>query len=495
MNHEIYSVQSGDLKLASSGTISIVLGSCVSVIIYDPVQRIGGANHFLLPTRASAGHGNHLTSLYFGDESIVSLLREFKNRGSDPSKLIIKIAGGSKNLGAENVKVAEMVLAKFGLRVQGRSVGGVQGRKIEMDAASGDIKMQFLNQSLEDKKKVLIVDDSKPIRMLLRNIFSNDNRFEVAGEAVNPVEAEKLRIQLKPDLITLDLQMPVQDGVSYLKQLHKPLPVPVIVVTDFSLAQGGPVMEALEAGAFHYFQKPSPAEMNDMGEKLRETAIIAIQASKSKMFVHTNKNNEHKYQHLKSPKLIAIGSSTGGTEVVKELFEKIPSNSPPILVVQHMPEAFTKAFADRLNQLSHLQVKEAQQGDELKRGHAYIAPGGKQMSVIENGDKMFIRITDDPPVNRFKPSVDFLFNSILKTKEVSKTLAFILTGMGADGSQSLLELKRAGAFTVGQSEETCLVYGMPRAAFEKGACEVMLSPYEMAQMLNKVLSNTEAKSA
>ncbi len=516
MSTEIYNIQSGEMKVAESGMMTLVLGSCVSVIIYDQVLKFGGANHYLLPARSEAGQNNDLTSLHFGDEAIILLLKEFKSRGSQPQDLIIKVVGGAGDIGEANFTIAKKTLEKIKLHIVSQSIGGKLGRKVQFYPATGEIKVKFLEaqegeeplkisiskirkteavnvslpkESVVAKKiRVLIVDDSKPIRMLLNKIFTTDPRFEVVGEANHPLEAEEMRKKIQPDIMTLDIQMPHQDGVSYLGSMQKPLAFPVIIITDFGMAQGGPVVEAMELGAFHYFQKPSLQDIGELSEKLRETAVLAVESYKKKRGPAKTKSTSVVPSELKRPSLILIGSSTGGTEIVKEILIHLPVDTPPVLVVQHMPEYFTKAFAERLNELSQINVKEAAHSDVIEPGNAYIAPGGKQMSAIMRGAALTIKISDDPPLNRFKPSVDFLYNSVLLLDHAPKALAIVLTGMGNDGAKGMLELKNRGAYTIGQSEESCMVYGMPRAANELGATRLMASTEEIVELLERSLA-------
>ncbi len=504
---QIWNIQSGEMKVTDSGLISIVLGSCVSVIVYDPVLKIGGANHFLLPARSRSSEANELTPLHYGEESILMLLKEFKSRGSQPQNLIVKIVGGANDLGRSNLEVAEQVISRFGLKILNRSVGGELGRKVLFDPSTGELKCKLLSQQevseevrqnpkfelspvLDRKVRVLIVDDSKPIRMILRKIFECDSKFEVVGEANHPLEAEEVRRTCEPDLMTLDIQMPHQDGVSYLRSISSPLPFAVIVITDFGAAQGGPVVAAMEQGAFHYFQKPSLNEVTELGEKIRETSLHAVEAFRKKQISpKTKKPKASAINKLKRPSLIVIGSSTGGTEVVKEILVSLAEDSPPVLVVQHMPQYFTKAFADRMNELARIEIKEAAHGDKIQRGHAYIAAGGAQMACVRRHDEIYIKVTDDLPVNRFRPSVDYLFQSVVELDQSSRVLAILLTGMGNDGAKGMLELKNRGAYTIGQSEESCLVYGMPRVANEIGATRLMASTEEIVDLLSRSLSD------
>lgn len=343
-------------------------------------------------------------------------------------------------------------------------------------------------EELPKEVKVLIVDDSKAMRLVLRKMLETEKMIKVIGEAEKPSEALKfLEGPLKPDVITLDIQMPEMSGVELFKVIHARYAIPSVMVSSIGLNQGHEVMDALEAGAFDYFQKPEMSEVAQRGRALQEMLLQAA-ASQRQQKKHRDRRDVSgltKVARLAgSGELIAIGASTGGTEAIRRLFERLPSEIPPIVVVQHIPPYFSAAFADRLNRLFSFEVREARDGDEVKRGVVLIAPGGLHMTVERKDGRLYARVQDGATVNRFKPSVDVLFHSVAKVIG-EKATGIILTGMGEDGAKGLLEMKRMGARTIGQDEGSCIVYGMPRAAAEFGAVTEVAPLDEIASLLSQ----------
>ncbi|MBF0300335.1 MAG: chemotaxis-specific protein-glutamate methyltransferase CheB [Oligoflexia bacterium] len=330
-------------------------------------------------------------------------------------------------------------------------------------------------------------------KMIESNSKSNSQfafELKVIAEASNPIEAMEIQKRIKPDVITLDLNMPKMDGLTYLRQYMVTNPVPTIIITDYNHNDTRPMFEALEVGAFDYIKKPSFADMeklldeksssekplNDLSEKI----ISAFCNSKKlknrlSMMLRNNSNcntsngsnltilsDQHLIIHLWS-----IGASTGGTEAIQNILISLPAKIPPILIVIHMPPVFTNAFAERLNELCKFKVKEASNDDIIEESTVYIAPGDRQMKVLEEGRKIKIKINQDPVLNRFRPSVDYLFNSLQSIKH-RKIVATLLTGMGDDGARGLLNLKKLGVTTIAQDETTCIVFGMPKVAIQMG---------------------------
>ena len=511
MNKKTIFIKSGELAVAIHGEcLSTVLGSCVSVCIIDVEKKIAGMNHYLLPAPASSNQSLPAQSdlLQYGIYSIPALLKEFKKLGSLPVDLEAKIIGGALAVGTENIALARKILKQYGIRISAEEVGGSKGRKVELDSSSGSIrfiklgvisKVENLNivekTNKPSKIKVLIIDDSPPMRKVIRKMIEIDAEIEVVGEAADPFEAELMRKKFKPDVLTLDLNMPKQDGVSYLRQYMPTSPLPAIIVTDYNIKDTHQVMDALESGAFDYIQKPALNQMNEVGEvllqKIKDAALVDVHRllqPKQKLVL-----TQRQKPSLNTPfsSMIAIGSSTGGTEAIKVLLMGLPSEIPPIVIVQHMPPGFTKSFADRLNDLCSFHVKEAQEGDRIQSNCVYIAPGGKQMAVLGNRTDLRISINDDPPENRFKPSVDYLFRSFDGISGKDK-IAVILTGMGRDGSAQLLELRNKGVHTIAQDESTSVVFGMPKAAIEIGAVSEIKRIDQIAEAIMSSLRKNAA---
>lgn len=337
------------------------------------------------------------------------------------------------------------------------------------------------------KARVLIVDDSKTMRQLLRKMIETSSNMEVAGEAEKPSQALALINELKPDVMTLDINMPEMTGVELLRHLLPKTFVPAVMISSIGINEGHEVLTALELGAVDYIHKPAAHEMAAMvpiiQEKIFSAAHVRQTGEKIKKAAASG-IAKRLGQRFESSKLIAVGASTGGTEAIKSVFTQFPENVPPIVVVQHIPPYFSTAFANRLNDLCRFEVREAKDGDELRPGLALIAPGGLHMEVIRKGSGLFARVFDADPVNRFKPSVDVLFRSVAKELG-AKATGLLMTGMGSDGAKGLLEMKKAGAHTIAQDKESCVVYGMPRAAIEMGAAVEIKSLGDIPEALMK----------
>jgi two-component system chemotaxis response regulator CheB len=289
--------------------------------------------------------------------------------------------------------------------------------------------------------------------------------------------------------MTLDINMPFMDGVTFLEFLMKEHPLPVVMVTDYRLDQSGPVLKSLELGAFDYVNK---GELQSLLADPSEFIAMMIEANRSKKNIANRSLRKNHFDmttkttpfdipsYLLHQYVIVVGASTGGTEAIKEVFTRLPANIPPIVCVQHIPPVFSKAFADRLAELCPFKVKEAENHDLLIPGRALIAPGGLQMKIEKSGDGYKVVLRDDPPVNRFKPSVDYLFDSAQILDK--KIIGVLMTGMGEDGARGLLNLKNLKkAKTIVQDEESSVVFGMPKAAIERGAaCQI--SPLEYIAM-------------
>jgi two-component system chemotaxis response regulator CheB len=349
-------------------------------------------------------------------------------------------------------------------------------------------KGEAAHQVKRGRTRVLIVDDSKTIRTLLTKVLSSDSEIEVVGAAEKPSEALQMMKALKPDVITLDIHMPEMDGVTFLKSYLPAHPIPTVMISSISIEEGPAVLSALEIGAVDYVQKPNASELAVVGpmiiEKVKIAATVKI-AAQSK--VTGSKVNSRSYGAIDRECLVAIGSSTGGTEALRSVLTRLPADIPPIVIVQHIPAVFSKAFADRMNQLCPFEVKEAAHGDEVKPGRVIIAAGGTQMSVKRKADgKIVIVVEDGAPVNRHKPSVDVLFDSVAE-QIGAHSVGVILTGMGADGSKGMLRMKKKGSRTIAQDEESCVVFGMPREAIKLGAADEVVSLREIPDRLVHLL--------
>ena len=328
--------------------------------------------------------------------------------------------------------------------------------------------------------KVLIIDDSAMIRKVFTQELSKDPAIEVVGTAPDPIIGRDRIVELRPDVITLDIEMPRMDGLTFLEKLMTHYPMPVVVVSSLAKKGGDVALKAIELGAVEVISKPGSAySMGDMSEQLIEKVKAAARVKHFKSPAkstfnsrETSSANVASMNVKTTNKIIAIGASTGGTEALREVISRFPANSPPIVIVQHMPANFTKAFADRMNSICEVEVKEAADGDYLATGKVLIAPGNKHMEIRRSGINYYVTLQDGPMVFHQRPAVELLFNSVAKYAG-KNAVGAILTGMGKDGAQGLLNMRNAGANTIAQDERTCIVFGMPKEAIDIGAAQVV----------------------
>lgn len=341
---------------------------------------------------------------------------------------------------------------------------------------------------MEKVIRVLVVDDSAVVRQALTKILESDPGIKVMGTAHDPfIAVNKMRNEI-PDVITLDVEMPRMDGLTFLKKIMSQHPLPVVIISSLTTMGTQTAFKALEYGAVDIITKPQLHELQFFEDSKIRICDVVKAAASARLHRKTLLESPAEKRLLKSElqlpivqsgptknndKVVLIGASTGGTEAITEILTAIPLDSPGILIVQHMPEKFTRSFADRLNDLCKIQVKEAENGDVVMRGRVLIAPGNKHMSVIRNGSKYIVNVQDGPLVNRHRPSVDVLFKSAAKS--VGKNaVGVILTGMGGDGAEGLLEMRNSGAFTIAQDEKSCIVFGMPKEAIKLNAVDKIL---------------------
>jgi two-component system chemotaxis response regulator CheB len=342
--------------------------------------------------------------------------------------------------------------------------------------------------ALKTKIKVLIVDDSAIVRKILSRQLSQRRGIEVIGTAPDPYIARDKIVTLEPDVLTLDVEMPRMDGITFLRKLMKYHPMPVIILSSLTPKGGKTAMEALSAGAVEVMSKPGPAyTVGDACNALVEKIKAASRARVDKhTMVQPQGEAPPKRLHMveTTNKLFAIGASTGGVQAVTQVLSALPTNAPGTLVVQHMPARFTTSFAERLNGECAINVKEAQKGDHVIPGQVLIAPGGLHMLLQRSGSNYYVTVKDGPPVCRQKPSVEVLFNSVAKYAGAN-AIGAILTGMGSDGADGLLNMRRSGAHTIAQDETSSVVFGMPKEAIECGAAEEVVSLSKIAKMMVK----------
>ncbi|CUQ67264.1 protein-glutamate methylesterase/protein-glutamine glutaminase [Candidatus Nitrospira inopinata] len=341
------------------------------------------------------------------------------------------------------------------------------------------------------KIRVLTIDDSALMRQVLAALLSHDPEIEVVGSAPDPYIAREKIKALNPDVLTLDVEMPKMDGLTFLEKLMRGHPMPVVMVSTLTEAGCETTLRALELGAVDFITKPKidvQKGMSDVAQDLIDKVKSAACAKvRSKGSEARGQSGFEAFPPASHPSglapqgamlkttdtIIAIGSSTGGTEAVKDILTALPAHTPPILITQHMPPRFTRTWAERLNSLCRISVKEAADGDSVLPGHALVAPGGYHMVLDRNGARYTVRVNQDPPVNRHRPSVDVLFDSVAKYAG-RNSIGVILTGMGGDGAKGLLAMKQAGASTIAQNEASCVVFGMPKEAIKLGGVDKVL---------------------
>jgi two-component system chemotaxis response regulator CheB len=336
---------------------------------------------------------------------------------------------------------------------------------------------------VNERIKVLIVDDSAAIRQVLTKILSRDPEIDVVGTASDPYFAREKIIALDPSVITLDVEMPRMDGLTFLEKLMASHPMPVVMVSSITQDGADVTLRALELGAVDFFSKPTIDVVSGVDNGAEE--IIAKVKSAARANVKAHASNSSKVASLAARRisgagsteyrlthqLIAIGASTGGTEAIKEVLMQMPPDCPPIMIVQHMPPGFTARFAERMDNNCQIRVKEAEDGDIVGPGQCVIAPGSFHMTVTKTGAQFKARVFSADPVNGHRPSVDVLFNSCAQNIG-SNVVAAILTGMGDDGARGMRKIKDAGGQTVAQDEASCVVYGMPKEAVAHGGVDV-----------------------
>jgi two-component system chemotaxis response regulator CheB len=342
------------------------------------------------------------------------------------------------------------------------------------------------------KIRVLIVDDSALMRQVLTVLLQRDHQIEVVGTAADPFIAREKIKALNPDVLTLDVEMPRMDGLTFLEKLMRAHPMPVVMVSSLTEAGCETTLRALELGAVDFITKPRVDLLEHMDELAQEIIAKVLAASSARLFPRVGRAPSAIASAIEArppsaaatfrttERVIAVGASTGGTEALKEFLTVLPADAPGVIIVQHMPEKFTQSFAQHCDQICAVRVKEAEDGDRVLPGHVLIAPGNYHMALRRNGAQYFVHVYSGQPVNRHRPSVDVLFESAAECAG-RNAVGVIMTGMGADGARGLLAMREAGARTIAQDEATSVVFGMPKEAIAIGAAEVVLPIGRIAQ--------------
>nr|WP_298141737.1 chemotaxis response regulator protein-glutamate methylesterase [uncultured Pseudomonas sp.] len=342
--------------------------------------------------------------------------------------------------------------------------------------------------------KVLVVDDSALIRSLLKEIIGADPELQLVGAAPDAFVARDLVKQFSPDVITLDIEMPRMDGLTFLEKLMAARPTPVVMISSLTESGAEATFRAMELGAVDFLAKPKlgiregmEAYAADIRDKIKAASLARMRprgAPHAAVGAGEKATDVARTPILGTEKIIAIGASTGGTEAIKEVLIGMPADSPGIVITQHMPPGFTRTFAERLDRLSRLHVVEAQGGERILPGHAFVAPGGYHLLVERSGANYLTRLSDGPPVHRHRPAVDPMFQSLAQCAG-RNLIAALLTGMGKDGALGLLDIQRAGGHTIAQDEASSVVYGMPREAVALGAAAEILALEKIAEALTQ----------
>jgi two-component system chemotaxis response regulator CheB len=363
-----------------------------------------------------------------------------------------------------------------------------------------------------NKHKVLIVDDSAVVRQVISDVIASDRQLEVMAAVADPIFAMKRMERQWPDVIVLDVEMPRMDGISFLRKIMADRPTPIVMCSTLTQKGTETAMEAMAAGAVEVVAKPSLGGKEGLrssaNSDLLEAIHVAVKAKlhrvKSKPAPMLQKAQKRlsadailsyrpgEAMRQTTEGIVAIGTSTGGTQALQEILTRLPRISPGIVIVQHMPEMFTAAFAERLNGICEIEVREAKNGDRVLPGRALIAPGGKHMLLNRSGSQYFCEIKDGPLVSRHRPSVDVLFRSVARYAG-KNALGIIMTGMGDDGAAGMEEMHRTGAKTVAQDEASCVVYGMPKEAVKRGAVDTVVSLDGLPQVINAFRDGCQVK--
>ncbi len=347
--------------------------------------------------------------------------------------------------------------------------------------------------------RVLVIDDSALMRRMLSDLLSSDPMIEVVGTAPDPLVAREKIKALSPDVLTLDVEMPKMDGIAFLEKLMTLRPMPVVMVSSLTENGAEVTLRALELGAVDVFCKPT--DINETGLAAHAAELIGkVKAAANARVRPLGDRPAAPVRQLgvatlykSTNTLVAIGASTGGVEALRDIILALPPESPPIVVTQHIPPRFSTSFANRLNSMSAVRVKEAQDGEPIVAGHVFIAPGDRQFEVRRSGAALVTRVYEGPLVGGHCPAVDVLFHSVAQACG-PKAVGVILTGMGHDGSGGLLAMREAGAATIGQDEASCVVYGMPKAAYEAGAVERELPLSRIASEILKLCDVDAARA-
>lgn len=354
---------------------------------------------------------------------------------------------------------------------------------------------------MSKKIRVLIVDDSAVIRSLLQRIFSSDPEIEVVGQAPDPYVAREMLVALKPDVMTLDIEMPRMDGLTFLEKVMAAMPTRTLIISSLAKQQSEMALRALETGAIDVFTKPA-IDVTESMQRLREDLILRVKAVAEAHFVPSAASRPFRNKAVTSTRamgqtthqILAIAASTGGTEALKVVLSDLPPDIPGTLIVQHMPPVFSRTFADNLNRICSFEVKEAEEGDRVKPGLVLLAPGNYHMELTRSGAYYYVKLNQQPTEHGVRPAADVLMRSVAKFAG-KNAIGVVLTGMGRDGAQGLLEMHKAGSYNIAQDEASSVVYGMPKIALEAGGIDKVLPLDDIAGQLIREFQKRDVAAA
>lgn len=455
-----------DVKVSNSPgerLITYARGRCLGIVVYDPVASVAGLLHVMLPTGTIDEAKLREQPAMFVDSGVPLLFKECYKRGATKQGTQVSVAGGAF-AGAREVD------DRF--QIGKRNI----------------ITPPRMSRAL----RVLIVDDSALVCRIVSDALSAREDIEVVGTASDPDVARERIAQLRPDVITLDIEMSRMDGLSFLSKLMQHFPLPVVVVSSLTPQNSETALRALALSAVEVIAKPgSSLAAGDVAEQLVRAVRAAAQARVVKRAAIIDGPSLPRRSAIASlnatSKIIALGAPTGGTQALEQVLRRFPADAPGTVIVQHMPEHFTLSFANRLDQMCAIRVQEAVDGDYIVRGLALVAPGGKHLVVQASGARWLVRVKDGPHVHHRRPAVDVLFHSVACSAG-RNAVGALLTGMGVDGAKGLLAMRDAGAYTIAQNERTCVVYGMPREAIKLEAAVDVLPLDGIADALSSAVT-------
>lgn len=481
--------------------ITTILGSCVAVALHDPDARVGGLNHYLLTAPA----GEEQPSGRYASFAIPKLVEDLQHLGARKSSLLAKVYGGGnvlnnvkigEGVGQNNVNAAIEALGAMGIPIVEKNVLGRVGRRVVLNTADFTVQHSFQNEdkaaldtsgfsalALKKEVRVVIIDDSVTARNLFKSAFERGG-LKVVGTAADAFAARDLIVKERPDVVTLDIEMPGMSGVAFLEKLMKHLPVPVVMVSSLG-SQGEAALRAMELGAVEFVQKPSqydPAVLKDLGqilvEKVRAAAASTVRASTGKAEAPKRRTVSHGGGGGGGPlRLIAVGGNAGAQASLQALLAELPADTPPVVIANSTISGFLKEFVGSLEKKNRLSFQPVREGELLRMGTVYFAPPDKHVEAVESTLGISLRLVTAPPVCGQRPSSSFLFRSVAGMKSVCGVL---LSGFGNDGVDGLLEMFNRGALTLVEDPEAAKFPFAPQAAIQIGAVTQVIHPAEMA---------------